>query len=166
MDKKFLIGVVVFTVAIVGLGIFLTSGTPSKAVLEKTGGAKIETLETNFDFGTVTYKGGIVQHVFAIKNTGKEDLRIANLSTSCHCTKVHFEKKGQKGPAFGMKGAGGDSGWVGVLKPNEEGKLIAVFDPAFHGPQGIGPISRIVSAETNDPDHPYIEFSFSANVVK
>lgn len=166
MDKKFLIGIIIFTVAVIGVGIFLTSGTPSKAVLEKTGGTKIETPETKYDFGTIKLNGGNVQHAFAIKNTGKEDLRIANLSSSCHCTKVHFEKKGQKGPAFGMKGAGGDSDWVGILKPNEEGKLITVFDPAFHGPQGIGSISRIVSAETNDPDSPYVEFNFSANVIK
>ena len=53
-----------------------------------------------------------------------------------------------------------------MLKPKEGAEVVTVFDPAAHGPQGIGPISRLVSFETNDPQNPYIEFSFSAVVVK
>lgn len=166
MEKKLLIGILIFTLAIVGVGVFFSSGTPSKAELVKTSGARAETPELNYDFGNIAYKGGLVQHTYKIKNTGNQELKIANLSTSCHCTKVYFEKNGQKGPAFGMKGSGGVSNWVGTLAPNEEGKLTAVFDPAFHGPQGTGQISRVVSAETNDPARQYIEFSFTGDVTK
>lgn len=166
MDKRFIIGIIVFTLTIIGFGVFLTGGTSSKAAIEKTTGAKIEASEESYSFGTIKYGGGLVQHAYKIKNNGTSELKIANLSTSCHCTKVYFEKKGAKGPAFGMQGAGGVSGWVGTLAPSEEGTLVAVFDPAFHGPQGIGPISRIVSAETNDPNKQYLEFTFTANVIK
>lgn len=165
MDKKFLISIIVFTAAIIGIGAFLTGDTSSKAVLGKTSGAKVNTPELEFSFGKIPLKGGLVKHAFGIKNTGTKELTIANLATSCHCTKVSFEYKNQKSPQFGMKGFS-SSDWLGKLAPREEGKIVAVFDPAFHGPQGVGPISRIVSIETNDPDRPYIEFSFSANVFK
>ncbi len=165
MDKKFLIGVTIFTIVVIWAGIFLTGGSSPKASLGKTSGAKAETKQQNYSFGNIPLKGGLVKYAFPIKNTGTKELTIANLATSCHCTKVYFEYKNQKSPQFGMKGYG-TSDWIGKLKPSETGSIVAVFDPAFHGPQGAGPISRIVSAETNDPDHPYIEFSFSANVIK
>lgn len=165
MDKKFLIGVIVFSVAVVWAGIFMTGGSSSKATLGKTSGAKSQTKELDYSFGKIPINGGLVKHAFQIKNTGTKELTIANLATSCHCTKVYFEYKNQKSPQFGMKGYG-SSDWIGKLEPSQTGSIVAVFDPAFHGPQGAGPISRIVSAETNDPDHPYIEFSFSADVIK
>lgn len=165
MDKKFLIGVIVFTISVVWAGIFLTGGSPSKAVLGKTSGARAETPQLDYSFGNIPLKGGLVKHSFTIKNTGTKELTLANLATSCHCTKVYFESKNQKSPLFGMKGYS-SSDWIGKLQPGQKGSIVSVFDPAFHGPQGAGPISRIVSAETNDPDHPYIEFSFSANVIK
>jgi hypothetical protein len=165
MDKKFLIGVTIFTIAVVWAGIFLSGGSSSKAALGKTSGAKAKTPDLSYSFGNIPLKGGLVKHAFPIKNTGTKVLTIANLATSCHCTKVYFEYKNQKSPKFGMKGYG-SSDWIGKLKHSETGSIVAVFDPAYHGPQGAGPISRLVSAETNDPDHPYIEFSFSANVVK
>lgn len=165
MDKKFLIGVIVFTIALIGIGVYFSGGTPSKAVLGKVSGAKAQTPELDYSFGNIPLKGGLVKHAFPIKNTGTKVLTIANLATSCHCTKVYFEYKNQQSPKFGMKGYG-TSDWTGKLSPGQAAGIVAVFDPAFHGPQGAGPISRIVSAETNDPDHPYIEFSFSANVVK
>lgn len=165
MDKKFIIGVIIFTLAIIGIGYFISGGNSSKAVLGGTKGAKAQTPQVDYYFGNIKLKGGLVRHAFPIKNAGNKELTIANLATSCHCTKVYFEYKNKKSPQFGMKGYG-VSDWVGKLAPGQEGKIIAVFDPAYHGPQGTGPISRLVSAETNDPDHPYIEFAFSANVVK
>ena len=50
--------------------------------------------------------------------------------------------------------------------PGETAEIIADFDPAYHGPQGTGPVTRIVSFETNDPDHPYVELGFKGTVVK
>ncbi|MCL4419081.1 DUF1573 domain-containing protein [Patescibacteria group bacterium] len=166
MDKKIIIAAVLFTIVVVIGGVFYSSGTPSKAAIEKTQGAKVETRETSFNFKDVPYSGGKAIHAFYIKNTGNKDLQIANLATSCMCTVTFFQSSREKGPEFGMKGMSQSSSWKGLLKPAEEGKIVAVFDPAFHGPQGLGPISRIVSFETNDPDHPYVELAFSGTVVK
>lgn len=166
MDKKVLIGLIIFSLVIIVGGSFFLSNSSSRAVIKKTQGAKIETKETSFNFKEIPYSGGKVEHSFAIKNVGNKDLEIANLTTSCMCTTVYFKSKSGKSSEFGMKGMTQPSKWKGVLKPQEEAKIIAVFDPAFHGPQGIGPVSRLVSFETNDPDKPYVEFVFSGTVVK
>ncbi|MFA5932883.1 MAG: DUF1573 domain-containing protein [Microgenomates group bacterium] len=166
-EKKLLFGIILSTVIIlVGAIFFLTKSTPAKIVLEKTTGAKSESLETNYDFKNIAFSGGDAIHEFKIKNIGDKDLQIANLATSCHCTKVYFKSAKEVSPRFGMKGSSSASDWVGILSPGEEGQVVADFDPTYHGPQGVGPISRIVSIETNDPDKPYMEFNFSGNVVK
>lgn len=166
MDKKFIIGIAIFTVLILGGGIIYSNSSPTKVTLGKTDEAKIQTLEQSFDFKDVKYDGGNVKHSFKIKNAGTKDLTIANMATSCMCTKVYLKTKTGQSPEFGMKGHTAESSWTGSIKPGEEAEVVADFDPTAHGPQGIGPISRIVSFETNDPDKPYIEFSFSGNVVK
>ncbi|MEK7451127.1 MAG: DUF1573 domain-containing protein [Patescibacteria group bacterium] len=166
MDRKVVIGILIFTVLIIVGAILFSQNSPSKSSLQKTAGASIQTFETSFNFKDIQYGGGKAERSFKIKNIGDKELTIANLSTSCMCTVVYLKKGNEKGPEFGMKGMANASSWTGVLKPNEEGQVIAVFDPAFHGPSGVGPISRLVSFETNDPDHPYVEFSFSGVVVK
>jgi len=167
-DKKILIVIAVVTLAILGGAMFFLSNTQSssKAVIQKTAGAKIETPETNFDFKDIPYSGGDAIHEYKVKNTGDKDLEIANMNTSCACSKAYFKSAKGESPKFSMKGMSAPSSWKGILLPGEEGIVITDFDPTYHGPQGVGPISRIVSFETNDPDHPYIELSFSGNVVK
>ncbi|MBI4037038.1 DUF1573 domain-containing protein [Candidatus Daviesbacteria bacterium] len=169
MDKKIIIAAVVITLLVLGGAVVLlgkSSSTSTKASLEKIAGAKVEAKETSFDFKDVPYSGGNVEHAFPIKNSGDKDLKIANLVTSCMCTKVYMKTSKEKSPEFGMKGHEAASNWTGTLTPGEEGQVVAVFDPTAHGPQGVGPISRLVSFETNDPDHPYMEFGFSGTVIK
>lgn len=166
MDRKVVIGILIFTVLIIVGAILFSQNSPSKSSLQKTAGASVQTFETSFDFKDIKYGGGKAERSFKIKNIGDKELTIANLSTSCMCTVVYLKKGNEKGPEFGMKGMASSSNWIGRLLPNEEGDIIAVFDPAFHGPSGVGPISRLVSFETNDPDHPYVEFSFTGTVVK
>lgn len=163
-ERKIIIGIVIFTLLIFIGGIFLFGKTSAKPDLTKTAGAKIEALETAYDFQTIQLSGGLVSHNFKVRNVGTEELRLANFATSCMCTKVSFKTASGEGPQFGMKGMSKTIDWMGKLQPGEEGEIVAVFDPAFHGPQGVGPIDRLVSFETNDPDKPYIEFSFKGTV--
>lgn len=168
MDKKIIIGFLLSTILIIGGAVLFSSNQSSKAAVEKISGAKIELKETNFDFKNIPYSGGNAIHKYPIKNIGNKDLTIANLKTSCMCTKVYMKTKTGESPQFGMQGhaSGGASNWTGVLKPGEEGQMVAVFDPTAHGPQGVGPIDRLVSFETSDPDKPYVELSFKGIVVK
>lgn len=166
MDKKIIIGVFLFTVLIIGGGIAISSNLPSKATLSSSSSAKLEFSHKSYDLKTIHYDSGVVTHSFPIINMGKGDLEIANLSTSCMCTTVYLKSKEGKSEAFGMKGMSKASNFIGRIKPGEKAEVIAVFDPTYHGPQGVGPVSRLVSFETNDPDNPYVELSFSGTVVR
>ncbi|MBI4036330.1 DUF1573 domain-containing protein [Candidatus Daviesbacteria bacterium] len=164
---KIVIAIVIFSAVLVGgAAYFLAGSSSSKPVLEKTTGAKLETPELSFDFKDIAFGGGIVTHAFPIKNLGDKDLQIANMATSCMCTKVFLKTQSSEGPRAGMKGMSKQNSWTGTLKPGEVGEIVAEFDPAFHGPSGVGPVDRVVSFETNDPDKPYIELSFKGIVKK
>lgn len=164
--NKVIIAVIALTILILGGAVFFLGKSPSKATLEKTIGAKVETSETSFDFKDIPYSGGDAIHEFKIKNIGDKNLEIGNLATSCACSKTYFKGPKGEGPKFGMKGMTPVSDWKGALLPGEEGVIVTDFNPTYHGPQGVGPISRLVSFETNDPDHPSVEFAFSGNVIK
>ncbi len=166
MDKKIILIIGLFTIAMFAVGLFVVSSGSSKAELVKTQGAKVFVPEPNFDFKVIQYSGGNVTHSYTMKNNGNSNLQIANITTSCMCTNAYFKKGSNKSPSFGMKGMSAPSGWKGTLKPGETGEIVAVFNPSYHGPSGKGPIQRIVSFETNDPDHPYLEVNFEGTVVK
>lgn len=168
MDKKFTILIVLAMLGIFGGAIFISSSskTETKAVLSKANGAKISIDHKEKKVGNIGYSNGILYHVFPIKNTGTKNLEIANMFSSCMCTKTYLNIAGKDGPSFGMRGASVPSSWVGVLKPGESGEVIAAFNPAYHGPSGVGEVARTVSFETNDPDQSYVEFSFEGVVKK
>jgi hypothetical protein len=166
MNKKFVIGIIVFILLIFGLAIVFAGKGSSKAVVEKTVGAKIKIDHLSKEMGDISYDNGLISHSFPVKNVGTKNLEIANMATSCMCTNVYIKTNEGKSEQFGMKGMSNPSDWKGIIEPGKTAEVIAVFDPQYHGPQGVGPVSRTVSMETNDPDHPYVEFSFEGNVIK
>lgn len=165
---KILIAVAVFSILLVGGAVVLLSGSSSggKAQIEKVTGVKIEMTESTFDWGEIDYDGGLVTHNFKIKNSGEKDLEIANMVTSCMCTKAYFKSPMGESPKFGMKGMSRPSSYKGILKPGEEGEIIVEFDPAYHGPTDVGKMERVISWETNDPTKPYGEVILYGNVIK
>lgn len=167
MNKKFIILILISVLGIIGFAVFISgSDKNSKASLTETIGAKIS-VDHNFKtVGDIGYSKGILYHSFPVKNSGTKNLEIANLTSSCACTKTFLRINGKDGPSFGMKGMSAPSSWKGIIKPGERGEIIAAFDPTYHGPQGVGEISRTVSFETNDPDNTYVELSFEGVVSK
>lgn len=169
MDKKFVAFIIVFCVAIIGIAILISNSTSTqntRAAISKTAGAKINVSISSKNVGNIPYNGGHLIQTFPLKNEGAKNLEIANIATSCMCTKAYLKQGDKKSEEFGMKGMSGSSSWKGILKPGESAEIVADFDPTYHGPQGIGPITRTVSFETNDPDKPYIEVSFEGDVIK
>ena len=169
MNTKTLFVVMAITMlGIAGLAILVSSfsGSSTKATVSKTSGAKIYIDHTSKIVGNIGYSKGILYHSFPIKNVGTDNLEIANIATSCMCTKAFLKTGDNDGPNFGMKGMSAPSSWKGVLKPGEKGEIIAAFDPAYHGPQGTGQVTRSVSFETSDPDNPYVEVMFEGEVIK
>jgi Protein of unknown function (DUF1573) len=90
---------------------------------------QIQTLAPNYDFGTVL-EGTPVKHEFTIKNSGKADLVIGHVQTSCGCTVAESDKK--------------------RLAPGEQTQLPVTFDTRHEK----GHASRRIDVYTNDPKTP------------
>lgn len=104
--------------------------------------------ETFFDFGTISMKNGKVSRMFAVKNTGEQPIVVRKVTTSCMCTEAFIVHGDERTGPFGMPGHGG------FVPPANETVLVGetlgievVFDPAAHGPAGVGRIERAVFIE-------------------
>lgn len=164
MNKTNVIGIVI-AVAILGGIVWMArpdSGNNTASLpLSSAGTLKAE--ETNFDFGQISMAAGKVKHMFKIKNTGSGPVAIGKMYTSCMCTtaKLMMDNK-QFGP-YGMPGHGFAPKINETMGPEEEATVEVIFDPAAHGPAGVGFIQRVVYLE-NDAGGP-LELRFSATVT-
>jgi len=131
--------------------------------VEKSDQAKAEAGETNYDWGEIKINGGNAEKVFLIKNTGTGPLILSSVSTSCMCTTAQVIINGKESPFFGMHQK---SSWMGEVSAGREAELKIVFDPAFHGPSGVGVMTRQIEVATNDKNNPKLEFTLKGNVVK
>src|SRR3989344_742996 len=114
----------------------------------------------SYDFGSISMAKGKVSYDFKVKNTTAEKVEIKKMYTSCMCTEALFIKgDSQKGP-FGMPGHGYVPPVNEPLEPGEEAIVRAIFDPAAHGPAGVGLIQRAVYLEGEHSK--LIELQFSA----
>ncbi|MBI4096492.1 MAG: DUF1573 domain-containing protein [Candidatus Levybacteria bacterium] len=163
-EKKIIILMVISTIVLFFGGVFFLTKTTNTPQITASQNAKAYVSDsTSFDWGNIPMYKGNVTKAFAIKNTGTDILKLFNIKTSCHCTKAYVTINGVDGPRFGMDGL---SAWVGEIPKGAEAKLTAVFDPAYHGPQGVGPINRFVSVETNDKANSKLTFTLTGTVVK
>jgi len=120
--------------------------------------------EQAYNFGNISMAAGKVSHTFKIKNNGPEPLTITKIYTSCMCTEASFIKGNIRQGAFGMLGMGYIPQINQTLASNEEAQIEAVFDPAAHGPAGLGKMERVVYVE-NSGKNPKFELFISAYVV-
>jgi len=162
MDKKIIISLALITLFILGGGIFFISKS-SPAVITASANAKLEEDTKMYDFGTVALNGAKVTKTYVIKNSGTEALKITNVKTSCGCTNATVIIDGQESPSFGMHTP--QSNWVGIVSPGKTAEVKAVFDQAFHGAQGTGDITRVISFDTNDASNTKVELMMSGKVV-
>lgn len=95
--------------------------------------------EKTFDFGDIK-QGDKVEHTFTLKNTGKRNLIIRNIKTTCGCTAVTPQKK--------------------IIAPNESVPLKVVFNSK--GKRGRQ--NKAITVITNDPKNPTSILRVSTNV--
>lgn len=162
-DKKIIIGFIALTLLILGGGVYILSATSTSVKTTSSQNAKVEVDQKTFDWGNIPYSGGNATKTFTIKNTGTDTLKLTSIKTSCDCTKAQIAIDGKTSPYFSMHST---SSWVGEVASGKEAQLTVIFDPAFHGPTGVGPVERLISLETNDIQNPKIEFSLKGVVVK
>ena len=161
-EKSIILGIVGATILIIGGGAWLSSGSDKAPKMAGDGDVVVRVEESTHDWGEIPIDGGKVEKNFDIKNDGSGTLELFNVSTSCMCTIAQLVMGDRKSPEFGMHGK---SSYVLKVPGGETAQVKVVYDPAFHGPSGVGPIDRRVKVETNDPDKQELSFALTA-VVK
>lgn len=156
--------VIFFSILILGGGItFLVIKSPAQSLPSNQGGSpKIEIIPQEYDLGNVSIKDGLIKKTFEIKNIGSGDLKISDIWTSCHCTTAILKVGSKESPKFDMEHS---SFWSQNISPGQTAYLEVIFDPAFHGPLGIGSAVRIVYLSTNDSENKQSEILLNVNVT-
>lgn len=139
-----------------------TVASRSTASANSAGG--LSAPETKFNFGSISMATGKVTHRYWIRNAGTEPILIRKMYTSCMCTTAALVKSsGRKFDPVGMPGHAPVPTINESMSPGEQAIIEVVFDPAAHGPAGIGPTDRVVTIE-NSAGRP-LELAFTANVT-
>ena len=153
----------IITLVILGGAIYFGSqmGATPKVVTKQN--IQLAVDSKSHDWGIIDYDNGIVSQNFAIKNTSQTVLELYDVITSCMCTTAQLITPSQTSRKFGMHEK---SGSVFTVQPGETAQLKVEFDPAFHGPSGLGPVTRTVTMNTNDTANPQLTFALTGQVVK
>lgn len=100
-----------------------------------------------FEFGAISMAAGKVSHRYWIRNESTAPLEIKRIYTSCMCTTASFVKSARQVGTYGMPGHGPLPPVNETLAPDEAAYIDVVFDPAAHGPSGLGRTERMVTIE-------------------
>lgn len=159
----FLAGIIIVTLLLLGGVVYFGAKAGAVSQVSTNNQVELTVGDKTFDWGTIDINNGIVSKSFTIENKGSVPLKLYNVKTSCMCTTAQLKTQDQTSKKFGMHEKSND---VFEVKPSKTAELIVEFDPAFHGPSGIGPINRTVTLNTNDANNPTLSFQLTANVVK
>jgi len=118
---------------------------------------------STYDFGSISMADGKVTYEYAFRNDGTEPVTLGKIYTSCMCTEAALRIGTERFGPWGMSGHGFISGVNETLAPGQEAALLVTFDPAAHGPAGVGPIQRTVTVENSAGDPMIV--GFTANVT-
>ena len=88
-----------------------------------------------------------VSQMFTVANESETPVTIRKVTSSCMCTEAFvIQGDSRKGP-FGMPGHGSVPLVNEIVPTNGTVGIDVVYDPAAHGPAGIGRIERAVFIE-------------------
>lgn len=165
-NPKNYIWIAIVIIAFIGIVWIARPASPRPTVISPTVSGPNGTFvasENQYDFGAISMAGGKVTRIFTVENRGDNPLTITKLYTSCMCTTAILKAAGRvKGP-FGMAGHGFTPRINETLSPDEEATVEVIFDPAAHGPAGVGRTERVVYLENNAG--PALELKISATVT-
>lgn len=159
-DKTTLVIIIAIVVIAVGAIIYALIGDSA----EKFAGT-LQVEPSSYDWGEIKAVDGLAKAKFTLKNSGSENLKIENITTSCGCTTAKVIKDGQESPEFGMPGHGlQPKFWSLILKPGETAELEAIFDPNFHK-NTQGKVHRTIYLKTSDKNNSETSIELYANVL-
>jgi hypothetical protein len=165
-DTKILLGILLGTFVLLGGLVFLSSRNSSGQEPQVT--AEVSGIEVNpasYSLGDVPINGGIVTKDYEIKNTSGKTIKLKKISTSCMCTKAKVKIGDKESQFFGMEGMGDANPPINwEIAEGQTAIVTADFDPAAHGPAGLGPIDRSVFLTFSDPAG-VKELKFNGSVV-
>ena len=162
-NNRLTVGILVGMVALIVGGLYLAArlSTPTGVKMSQKVSASVT--ETTKERGDVGINEGLLITDFLISNTGSDPLALYDVTTSCMCTVAQVEMGSVISPEFRM---GERSSYVANVPPGEAATIKLIFDPAFHGPNGLGSVTRQAMMRTNDPRQPKIVLTMSSNVVQ
>ncbi len=168
-EGKVILSIIIGTIFVVGVLAFLmtkassSSGGDSFVLNVEAVSLNVDPSE-GMDLGSVSYGGGKVTKSFEVKNTYDHDIKLRKITTSCMCTTAKFVIDGKESKDYGMEMNGDLNPLIDFDFPADStAQVVFTFDPAAHGPQGIGPFDRVV---TMFFDTGYKEFRFGGVVTK
>lgn len=115
-----------------------------------------------FDFGTISMAAGKVSHRFWFRNDAAAPILVKRIYTSCMCTTATLVKAMRIVGSYGMAGHGPLPDVNETFAPGEAAYVDVVFDPAAHGPAGLGHTERVINIETDARQR--LQLAFVANV--
>ena len=145
-DTKFLIGAFLISIlVIVGVAFLLSKNSKSEAEIPTGDISGLSASPESYDLGEVVINGGIVSKDYEVKNTTSGSLSLKKIATSCMCTTAKLKVGDKETRLFGMEMVGDKNPPLDLEIPaGERAKITVEFDPAAHGPEGVGPFDRIV----------------------
>lgn len=167
-EGKVILAVIAGTILLIGgLSFFLTKSATPTSGNSYISNTPIESLEVDpngsINLGDVAYAGGKVSKTFQVKNNSDKTITLRKITTSCMCTTAKFSVGGKESRFFGMEMNGDLNPLINYELPaGETGTLTFQFDPAAHGPQGMGAFARTVSLFF---DTGYKDLNFQGTVV-
>ena len=165
-EKKVLgIGALVTLFILVGGVLVLSTKSAGPEITTPIDAKVLEIDPENYDLGEVVMKDGLVNREYKVKNATDKTIKLKKIVTSCMCTKAKVKVGEQETKLFGMEGHGDKNAPVNIeIGAGEEALVTAVFDPAAHGPTGVGPFDRVITLTFSDPVG-IVELKFSGKVV-
>lgn len=162
----FICGIFLSLAVIIALIFFSAPSQQTQQALASSQGTLSLATEI-YDFGTISMQNGLVRTQTILSNTSSEAVTVFNLYTSCMCTEVSLTHNTSSYGPFGMPGhkTASSTPFRAVIQPGDTATIDIVFDPAAHGPEGTGPLKRLVFIETNSAASPQRIFTFHANVT-
>jgi len=88
-----------------------------------------------------------VSHRYWFRNESAAPVLIRQVYTSCMCTTATLVKGMRVIGSYGMPGHGPLPAVNETLAPEEAAYVDVVFDPAAHGPAGLGYTERVITIE-------------------
>ncbi|MBI4157772.1 DUF1573 domain-containing protein [Candidatus Woesebacteria bacterium] len=164
-DTKFILGAFIFTLLVViGLAFLVSSKEKKTGTLSEVKAEGVTVTPLNYELGEVPIKGGIVTKEYEVKNETGGDIELLKIATSCMCTTASAKVGEDETRFFGMEMVGDKNPLLSLkVKNGEAAKISVQFDPAAHGPEGVGPFERVVWLYF---DNGMKELTFNGTVIK